>query len=310
MLRRILLGIVTLWAISVLVFAGTELLPGDVATAILGQEATEETKAAIRNQLGLERPPVERYVGWLADIARGDLGTSFASRRPISDIVGGRLLSTLILAAVTTVLAVPLSVGLGLLTASYSDGWLDRMVSVSTLVLISVPEFFVGALLVVVFAVHWSLFPAVTSAAAFDSLTRLSHALVLPVVTLTLAMLAHMARMTRAAILDVLRSAYVEMALLKGASRMRIILRHALPNALGPIVNVVALNLGFLISGVVVVEVVFTYPGLGRLMVDAVTARDIPMVQATALIFCTAYIVLNLIADTISMLANPRLRHG
>lgn len=307
-LRRLVLGVATIWVISILVFAGTELLPGDVATATLGQSATAETTAALRDQLGLNRSAPLRYLEWLGNVVQGDLGISLASRRPIADLVAGRLINTLILAASAALVAVPLSLAIGLISAANPDSWLDRGMSVLSLVMISVPEFFVGALFVILFAVHWGLFPAVTNASALTSPGKLVHALTLPVLTLTMAMLAHMVRMTRAAILDVLRSPYVEMAILKGASKSRIVLRHALPNALGPIANVVALNLGYLISGVVVVETVFTYPGLGRLMVDAVASRDIPMVQATALIFCTAYIMLNLVADTVSILANPRLR--
>ncbi|MGD9741000.1 MAG: ABC transporter permease [Dongiaceae bacterium] len=307
-LRRLLLGIVTLWITSILVFAATELLPGDVATAILGQQATAEAAAAIREQLGLDRSPIVRYADWLSGLVRGDFGTSLASRRPVAEMLESRLSNTLMLAVATALVAVPLSLAIGLLGAANPDSWLDRGTSVFSLVVISAPEFFIGAVFVLLFAVHWGLFPAVTSAAALDSPGRLLHALTLPVLTLTMAMLAHMVRMTRAAVLDVLRSPYIEMAILKGASKLRIVLRHALPNALGPIANVVALNLGYLISGVVVVETVFTYPGLGRLMVDAVASRDIPVVQATALIFCAAYVVLNIVADSVSILANPRLR--
>lgn len=308
--RRILAGLFSLWIVSVLVFAGTEILPGDVATAVLGQGATEATKAALREQLGLERPAPVRYLEWLGGIASGDLGRSLASRRPVADIVGRRLSNTVILAAAAALVSVPLAVGLGLLGAAYPESRFDRFSSSAGLFLISVPEFLVGAVLVLLFAVTWKIFPAITMKTSFVGPLDMMRSLALPILTLTAAMLAHMSRMTRAAMLEVLRSGYIETAILKGVARRRIILRHALPNALGPIASVVALNLGYLISGVVIVETVFNYPGLGRLMVDAVSSRDIPMVQATILIFCAAYIAFNLIADLAATAANPCLRRS
>jgi peptide/nickel transport system permease protein len=247
-------------------------------------------------------------LSWLSRLVRGDFGKSLATGRSIAALVGERLWNTLILAILTTLFAVPLSVILGLLSASYPDSLLDRTISVSSLMLISVPEFFTAAVLVLAFAVTWRLFPAVIHVSQFSSPGQMLHALTLPILTLTASMLAHMSRMTRAAILNVLRSAYVEMAILKGLTKERIIFRHALPNALGPIINVIALNLGYLVSGVVVVETVFAYPGLGRMMVDSVTNRDVPMVQAVAMIFCATYVGINLVADLLVMATNPRLR--
>jgi peptide/nickel transport system permease protein len=308
--QRLGLGLVTLWVMSLLVFGATEILPGDVATAILGQEATEESRAALRKRLGLERPVTERYASWLAGMARGDLGLSLATETPVSRIVGLRITNTLILAAVTAALAVPVSVGLGLLAAAYPGSVFDRSLTVGSLMVISLPEFVVGLLLVLLLAVHWRLLPTITPTPDFTSLAGVVRALTLPALTLAAAVQAHMIRMTRAAVLDVLRRPYIEMALLKGASKGRLVLRHALPNALAPIVNVVALNLGYLVSGVVIVEVVFTYPGLGRLMVDSVATRDMPVVQVAGMIFCTAYILLTLAADVVAVLTNPRLRYA
>jgi len=308
LIRRFLFGLATLWVVSILVFAGTEILPGDVATALLGQSATRESVSALREQLGLNYPAPIRYLSWLSRLVRGDFGKSLATGRSIAALVGERLWNTLILAILTTLFAVPLSVILGLLSASYPDSLLDRTISVSSLMLISVPEFFTAAVLVLAFAVTWRLFPAVIHVSQFSSPGQMLHALTLPILTLTASMLAHMSRMTRAAILNVLRSAYVEMAILKGLTKERIIFRHALPNALGPIINVIALNLGYLVSGVVVVETVFAYPGLGRMMVDSVTNRDVPMVQAVAMIFCATYVGINLVADLLVMATNPRLR--
>ena len=308
--RRLGLGVITLWVVSVLVFAGTELLPGDVAEAILGQSATPEAVAAIREQLNLDRPAIVRYLDWLGNLLRGDLGISLAADLPISEMIAGRLKNTLILAALTAALAVPLSVALGLAAAMFPGGRVDRFVTVSTLFLLSVPEFFIAATLVLVFAVHLHWLPAITYATEYESLWQLVKSLALPILTLTTSVVAHMARMTRAAIINVMTSPYIEMAILKGVPRARIVLRHALLNAVGPVVNVVALNLAYLIGGVTIVETVFSYPGLAKLMVDAVARRDMPLVQACAMIFCSAYIILILIADVLAILANPRLRHA
>jgi peptide/nickel transport system permease protein len=298
----------TLWVISVLVFAGTEVLPGDVATMVLGQGATEETKAALRVELGLNRPASVRYFEWLSNFLQGDLGRSLASGRPISDIVKNRLHNTLLLAACAALVSIPLSLMLGLLGATFPHTVFDWAASTAALFLISVPEFLVAAVLVLAFSVTWKLLPAISYSARFGGVWDALRTMALPILTLTFTMLAHMSRMTRATILEVMRSAYIEMAVLKGVSRRRIILHHALPNALGPIASVVALNLGYLISGVVVVEMVFNFPGLGRLMVDSVSGRDVPMIQATIMIFCGAYVCFNLLADIAARLANPRLR--
>ena len=309
-LRRLGMGIVTLWVVSILVFAGTEILPGDVAEAILGQSATPESVAAIREQLNLDRPAVVRYLDWLTNLLRGDLGMSLAADMPISEMISGRLKNTLILAALTAAFAVPLSIALGLAAAMFPGGRVDRFVTVSTLFLLSVPEFFIAATLVLVFAVHLQWLPAITYATEYESIWQLVRSLALPILTLTTSVVAHMARMTRAAIINVMTSPYIEMAILKGVPRGRIVLRHALLNAVGPVVNVVALNLAYLIGGVTIVETVFSYPGLAKLMVDAASRRDMPLVQACAMIFCSAYILLILIADVLAIFANPRLRHG
>jgi peptide/nickel transport system permease protein len=309
-LRRLAMGVVTLWVVTVLVFVGTEILPGDVAEAILGQSATPEAVAAIREQLNLDRPAVVRYADWLGNLLQGDLGISLAANIPISEMISGRLKNTLILAALTAAFAVPLSLALGLAAAMFPGGRVDRFVTISTLFLLSVPEFFIAAALVLIFAVQLQWLPAITSATEYDSVWQLVKSLALPIRTRTTSVVAHMARMTRAAIINVMTSPYIEMAILKGVPRRRIVLRHALLNAVGPVVNVVALNLAYLIGGVTIVETVFSYPGLARLMVDAVSRRDMPLVQACAIIFCSAYIFLILIADLLAIFANPRLRHA
>jgi len=308
LIRRFLLGIATIWIISVLVFAGTEILPGDVATAILGQSATPEAVAAIRENLGLDRPAVVRYGIWLAKMLRGDMGTSLATNRPIASIILDRLKNTFFLAAITAIFSVPISVILGIISAGKPDKLLDRSISILSLVAISAPEFFTGSILVIIFAVSLHVLPSISYISETTTPLGVIKAMVLPMLTLTAAMLAHMTRMTRAAILEVLRSPYIEMAILKGVPKKRIIFRHAIPNALGPIINVIALNLGYLVAGVVIVEVIFAFPGLGRLMVDAVTSRDVPMVQSVAMIFCSVYVGVNLMADLLVLATNPRLR--
>jgi peptide/nickel transport system permease protein len=308
-IRRLALGIVTIWAASVVIFAATEVLPGDVATEVLGQAATPAALANIREELDLDRPAPVRYARWLGDFLTGDLGTSLANRRPIDAVIGQRLLNTLFLASVAAVIAVPLAILLGLLAALYRDSLLDKTISTSTLAAISMPEFLIGYLLIYLFAVQIQLFPALARIHAGMGLGQKLYAVALPAITLTAVVVAHMMRMTRAAVINVLASPFVEMAELKGVPRGAIIFRHALPNALSPIINVVVLNLAYLVVGVIVVEVVFVYPGMGQLMVDGVAKRDVPLVQACGLIFAVTYVGLNLLADILSILANPRLRH-
>jgi peptide/nickel transport system permease protein len=306
--RRLLLGILTLFIISVVIFGATELLPGDLARELLGQSATEETLAALREQLGLNDPAPLRYWNWLTGVLQGDFGVSMATQKPISELVGTRLGNTLFLALYAAALSVPLSLLLGVLAALWRNSIFDRASNAAALTSISFPEFFVAYILVLWLA-QTGFFPSmvrITGSTNFGDRLYMSF---LPALTLTLVVTAHMMRMTRAAIINLLASPYIEMARLKGMSPLRVVLRHAVPNALAPIINVVALNLAYLITGVVVVEVVFVYPGLGQLMVDAVTNRDIAVVQAIALIFAAAYVLLNLIADVLSTITNPRLMH-
>ncbi len=303
------MGVATLWVVSVLVFAGTEILPGDVAQIILGQNATAETLAALRSELGLDQPAFVRYFDWLGDMATGDLGISKAGGATIESLIGNRLLNTIVLAGIVAGISVPLSISVGLLAAMYPGTWVDRVVSFGTLSLISVPEFFIATILVLVFAVQLRLLPSVAYLSGDETFWQLMKALALPILTLTIAVSGQMIRLTRATVLNVLSSPYIEMAILKGVPRRRIVMRHALRNAIGPIVNVVALNLAYLVSGVVIVETVFAYPGLAKLMIDGVQTRDLPLVQACAMIFCGAYVALILFADIVAITSNPRLRH-
>jgi peptide/nickel transport system permease protein len=307
--RRLALGIVTLLVVSVLIFASTQILPGDVATAILGQSATPETVAAIRRDLGLDRPAPVRYAEWLGGFVRGDLGRSLANNQPIAEQIGQRLRNTLFLAGVAALIAVPLAVGLGVLAAIRRESWLDRTISILTLSTISVPEFFVGYVLIIFLAVQFQVFPSLATITPGMGLLDALYVVALPALTLTLVVVAHMMRMTRAAVIDVLSAPYIEMARLKGLPERQVVLRHALPNAIGPIATVVALNLAYLVVGVVVVEVVFVYPGMGQYMVDAVTKRDVPAVQACTMVFALTYVLLNMTADVLGIVSNPRLRH-
>ena len=307
--QRLALGLLTLFAVSLIIFLGVELLPGDITQALLGQGATPETVAAFRRELRLDLPPHERYVSWLGGIVQGDLGQSLANKREITELMGVRLQNTLFLALIAAVISIPLALGLGILAALYRNSLYDRTVNVFTLSSISFPEFFVAYILILVMSVQLGWFPSISNIGQELGFWDRVYRTVLPALTLTLVVVAHMMRMTRAAIINLLASPYIEMATLKGLPRWRIIVKHALPNALAPIINVVVINLAYLIVGVVIVEVVFVYPGLGQLLIDAVRARDIPVVQATGLVFAAAYILLNLTADVLSIVTNPRLLH-
>ncbi|WP_375253961.1 ABC transporter permease [Yoonia sp.] len=320
-LQRLALGLLTLLIVSMVIFTAVNLLPGDFAESILGQGATPEAVASIRADLGLDQPPVTRYFQWLGGVLRGDLGTSFAQANfasftgtdsgatTVAAQIAPRFANTMFLAMVTAAIAVPVSITLGILAALYRNTVFDRATNIFTLSSISSPEFFLAYILILFLAVLNPIFPSLSNIFEGMAFSERLEKSMLPALTLTLVVTAHMMRMTRAAIINLLASPYIEMARLKGLSPMRVIVKHALPNALAPIINVIALNLAYLITGVVVVEVVFVYPGIGQLFVDSVKIRDIPIVQASCLIFATAFILLNLTADIMSILSNPRLRH-
>ncbi|WGV17970.1 ABC transporter permease [Fuscovulum ytuae] len=307
--QRIALGLLLLWAVSLLIFLGTEALPGDVAQAILGQSATPEALANLRESLGLNRSPIERYFSWLGGILTGDFGTALTNGQDIGQAIGQRLGNTLFLAACAAVISVPLAILLGLVAARYNGRWPDKVISGVTLSTISLPEFVAAYFVIFLLTQVIPIFQPVAMVFPGMSFWDRLNAVALPVIVLVLVVLAHMMRMTRAAILNVMQSAYIETAELKGLSPMRVIWRHAFPNAIAPIVSVVVLNLAYLVVGVVVVEVVFSYNALGQYLVDHVAKRDLPVVQAVGLIFAAVYIGLNILADVIAIVANPRLRH-
>ena len=309
-LRRLALGIVTLLVVSLIVFGGTEVLPGDVANAILGQGATPENLEVVRRELGLDRPAYIRYFEWLGGLFTGDLGNSLATQRPVSEILGPRLPKTLMLGGYAALIAVPLAVGLGLYAAMRPGSWFDRSLTTGSIAIVSAPEFLIATILVLMFAVELRWLPAIARISDTSTAGEVFAALAMPVITLTAAVLAPMMRMTRSAILNVLSHPSIEMAILKGVRRRSIILKHALPNAIAPIINVIAVNLAYIIGGVLVVETIFSYSGVAKLMVDGVASRDLPVVQACAMFFCAIYILFNLIADVVSIVANPRLRHS
>lgn len=307
--KRVALGLLTIIVISIFIFVGVEALPGDLATAILGKAATPETVAAFRRELKLDLPPHVRYFSWLGDFLRGELGTSLSNRRPVAGLIGWRFANTMFLAASAAVIAVPISIILGILAALYRNSLFDRTISMVTLSAISFPEFFVAYILIGLLSVQLAIFPSISNINDQMPFWEKIYAIVLPCLTLTLVVVAHMMRQTRAAIINILSSAFIEMARLKGLKRMRIIVLHAFPNALSPVINVVAINLAYLVVGVIIVEVVFVYPGLGQLLVDSVFARDLPVVQASGLVFAVVYVGLNLAADVLSIISNPRLRN-
>jgi peptide/nickel transport system permease protein len=312
-LQRLGLGLITLFVVSLIIFSAIEFLPGDFAKAILGQSATPETVEAFQREIGLDKPAHERYINWISGVLQGDFGSSFSARvgfrRTVLEIITPRLWNTLFLAGITALIAIPLALGLGLLAALYRNSFFDRAVNAVTLTTISFPDFFVAYILMLFLAVKFPIFHSLSNVSPdMPFLDRLQRS-ALPVLTLVLVILAHMMRMTRAAIIGLLASPYIEMARLKGVSPGQVILRHALPNAWAPIATVIAFNLAYLVVGVVIVEVVYVYPGIGQLMVDSVSSRDMPVVQACALIFAATYILLNLSADIVSIITNPRLLH-
>ena len=307
--QRLALGLLLLLAVSLLIFAGTLILPGDIAQSILGQAATEQALANLRAELGLSDPAYVRYFAWLAGVVTGDLGTALSNGQDIATQIGKRLGNTLFLASTAAVVSVPLAIFLGLMAVRYRNRWPDKLISGLTLASISLPEFFIGYVLIFVVAVRLRWFPSVAIIHDGMSFFEKLNAIALPVTVLTLVVLAHMMRMTRAAILNVMQSAYIETAELKGLSAFNVIFRHAFPNAISPIVNVVMINLAYLVVGVVVVEVIFVYPGMGQYLVDHVTKRDVPVVQACGIIFAGVFIGLNLVADIVAIISNPRLRH-
>lgn len=306
--RRCGSALLTLLLVSMVIFAIAGLLPGDAAQEALGQSATPEQVAALRHEMGLDAPAPLRYARWLSGMVHGDAGQSLVAGMPVVDIIAERLPNTLMLAGMTAALAVPLALAMGITAAIRRGTWVDRAINLASLSMVALPEFLVATLGVLVFSVKLMWLPSIAMVSAETSWAQTLRSCALPILSLTVVVVAQMARMTRAAIADQLDRPYVEMARLKGASLSRVVLGHVLPNCLGPIVNAMALSLSYLMGGAIIVETIFNFPGLASLMVNAVTSRDMPLLQACAMIFCSAYLLLMLVADMVALLANPRLR--
>lgn len=309
-MRRTLLSAVTLLLVSLIVFSVLEILPGDVATRILGRDATPEALDLLRSELGLDRPAAVRYLDWLGGLMTGDLGRSLVSSRPLSEILAPRIFNTVMLSLYAFVLYLPLTVIPAVIQAMTRDRAPDHAFSVVTLVLLSMPDFLLATILLLAFVLWVPVLPAMSLVDATSGFTEYMRAMTLPAVTLAIVMAVYAVRMLRDNLIEVLDSDYVRMAELKGLSRARVLLRHALPNALVPTLNVTALNLAYLVGGVVVVEKVFSYPGFGTLLVDSLQLRDLPVIEATVMIAALVYVAANLVADVAAILLNPRLRTG
>ena len=308
-LSRIGLGLLTLFVVSLVIFVLTQILPGDVASSVLGQGATKENLATFRHELGLDQPAYTRYLSWFFGVLHGDFGVALTNKRNIVDELWPRLKNTLFLASYAALLALPIAVGFGILAAIREGRLTDRLANILALLAISMPEFFVGYVLILNLAVNHEWFPSLATVSADTPFGERIWTVTLPAITLTMLVTAHMLRMTRNSVLSIMSTPYIEMAFLKGLTRARVVTRHALPNAAAPIISVIALNLAYLVVGVVVVENVFTYPGVGQYMIDAVNKRDVPVIEACGIVFASVFITLNTIADVFAIILNPRLRH-
>ncbi|MDW3204413.1 MAG: ABC transporter permease [Alphaproteobacteria bacterium] len=314
--QRLWIGVITVFFVSLIIFVCTQILPGDAAEMRLGQAATDETRAALRKELGLDQPIYMQYLNWAGNFLQGDLGKSLAGDRSISESIGDRYQATLTVSILTAAIGIPVSLFLGIMAAMFPGSLYDRILTFVSVSLVAVPEFFTATLMVLIFVFAWEalfgfqLANAVVVGSTDDlNVFELIGHYALPIATLCFVIASQLIRMTRAAVLNVMSSPYIEMAILKGVPRKRIILRHALLNAIGPIVNVIALNLAYLVSGVVVVEVYFAYNGLATFIVQGVQQRDFVLVQSIGMLFCATYVILMLLADIASIVSNPRLRH-
>jgi peptide/nickel transport system permease protein len=309
-IMRIGMAAITLLLVSLIVFSILEILPGDVATRILGRDATPESLEVLRNELGLNRPAFSRYLAWLGGLMRGDLGRSLVSNRPVAEILGMRIYNTMLLSGYAFLVYLPLTTVPALLQAIWRDRPIDHVLSIVTLILLSMPDFLLATILLFTFVVVIPVLPAMSLVDESSSAWDYFRAMTLPAVTLAIVMAVYAVRMLRDNLIEVLDSDYIRMAELKGLSAGRVLVRHALPNALAPTLNVTALNLAYLVGGVVVVERVFSYPGFGNLLVDSLQLRDLPVIESTVMIAALVYVLANLLADLTAILLNPRLRTG
>ena len=307
-IRRLFLALVTLFIISLIIFIGIEVLPGDMATAYLGQRETPESLKALREEFGLNDPAYERYLNWLGDALRGDLGMSYARRQAVSDMIGYRLRNTVVLSVVASLVGIPLAVVLGVIAGLTREKWPDTIISLIAIIGMTLPGFVTATILIFIFALRLEWFPAITLIATDAPVSELLPNIVLPIITLTIIMVAHILRLVRTNMIDVMVSDYVQMARLKGVPALKIVFKHALPNAMLPTINIIALTITWLIGGVAIIETVFNYPGIGKLMINAIADRDFALVQGIGIILSCVVIAVNLIADLLSLVLNPRLR--
>lgn len=309
-LKRFGVGLVTVLAVSVIIFLATKILPGDAAQLRLGQSASAENLTNLREKLGLNLPYWQQYFNWLTKFVQGDMGRSLSGDTPISGLIADRYKNTLIVSGLTAMIGVPISVALGVTAAMFPGSIYDRVLTFISVTLVAAPEFLTATLLVLFFVLFLGVGNTIVSGSTDGmSLIQLVQHFALPITTLCFVIASQLIRMSRAAVLNVMSSPYIEMAILKGLPRSRIILRHALLNAIGPIANVIALNLAYLITGVIVVEIYFSYQGLATLIVQGVQTRDFVLVQSLGMIFCATYVVIMLIADIVALLTNPRQRY-
>ena len=307
--RRLLLGLLTLWLISLVVFAAVLALPGDAATAILGREATPDRVAALRDQLNLEDSVVSQYLQWVGGVVTGTFGESAATQQPVSDLLSERVGNSLFLVFVASIVAIPLSIAIGVWLAMKRDKAVDHVGSTVSLILAALPEFVIGLGLVLLFATSvFQWFPAVSLLAPGEKAWEAPKYVVLPAATLVLAVTPYISRIMRGSMIEVLESEYVTMARLKGLSERTVIWRHAVPNAIVPAIQVAALQLAWMAGGVVVVEYVFSYPGIGLALVDAVGNQDMPVVQTVTMLAAGIYVLMNLVADLATIFFTPKLR--
>ena len=306
--RRFFLALVTLLIISIIIFVGVEALPGDAATAYLGQSATPESLSALREEFGLNIPAYQRYFNWLVDMLKGDLGESMARRKPVSEVIGNQFRNTVVLAFSAGIVGIPLAIVLGVFAGLTRDKWPDILVSLVAILGMTLPGFVTATVLIYIFSIRLEWFPAIAMVPTDAPVSEILPNITLPIITLTFVMVAHILRLVRTNMIDVMVSEYVQMARLKGVPVMRIVFQHALPNAMLPSINVIALTLAWLLGGVAIIETVFNYPGIGKLLINAIGDRDLALVQGIAIILASIYIGVNLIADLLALVLNPRLR--
>ena len=307
-LKRILLGLITLFIVSLITFVGVEVLPGDACTTYLEREAYGAALEACYKRLGLDIPAYERYVSWAIGVIQGDFGYSLSGEMKINDVLGPRVKNSLVLASASILIGIPIALLLGIITALWRDKMPDIIISTFTIFSMTIPEFISATLLILIVAIWLEWLPGIVIVPTGASVSELLPNIILPVIAISMIMTAHMARMVRSSVIQVMASDYVQMAILKGVPYWKMVFKHVLPNALLPAINVVALTIAWLLGGVVVTEVVFNYPGVGRLVIESISNRDLPVVQALAIILASIYVIINLIADLLTLMLNPRLK--